>query len=584
MRDTHPSKIVATYTALASLILAMACTSTGESDPSQAERGGGGTTGDGEVGTGGAGGGTGGNGGNIAAVPCPDAVLSEASAVRYLCNCGTDAHPACVAGDDSADGLTADTPWQTYEAAREAFGELPAGGAIAFCRGGSFTAAPPARWVNAACRADEPCLVRDYEPPWATGDEDKPVLHSPSGVFNLEDPGNANHEEGYVFMGLSLRGQGQGTAVAARGDVDDVLLCDLDIDGFHLGVHVAGSGTPDPDSDGKNSRIVLRNSNVRNNDGQGWLGSCDECAIEYSRFDNNGFEKAILSHNIYVSGSSGSESQDMRIVGNHLTNSAIVDGQCSGVSLVVHGHQRGLLIAGNHIEENIGEVTNGCWGIAVDTGYSGGGEAFFDVTIRGNTVVNVGRLAIGLNACQNCVIENNVIIHQQALGGARIAAPNRDRDETDLPMSGIVVRNNSIYLGPDADGTGLRLGGEGAGHVAVSNAIQYAGSGSFACFDLTLPSADYEAVDHNLCWTPRAPGAAWNAGSDLASWQASSSLDGNSLVADPEWSAIGPSFELWPSSSGSPLVDAGAPSHSARIDFMGESRDVEPDIGAYELQ
>ena len=117
------------------------------------------------------------------------------------------------------------------------------------------------------------------------------------------DGGTAQHDEGYLVMGLALRGPGSGSGIFFYNDVDDVMLCDLDVEGFALGVYAGGSNPPvDSSSDAKNARITLRNSRIANNSQQGWLGSCEGCAIEYNHFENNGFERDVLLHHIYVSG------------------------------------------------------------------------------------------------------------------------------------------------------------------------------------------------------------------------------------------------------------------------------------------
>lgn len=555
------------------------------------------TTGSGGTAGGGAtasGGGTGGAGGEAGAggmppVECPDVGLDPtAGTIHYVCDCGADADTDCVAGDDAAAGTAADAPWQSYDQARSAFGSLSPGDSIAFCRGGSFAVdgASGTRWVNAECQAADPCVVRDYPPPWGSGDEERPILQVASGqrAFALEDAANADHEEGYLFLNLDLRGAGDGQGFFIYNDIDDVLICNVAIDGFSLGVHAGGSNPPEPGSDGLNERIVLRLSQITNNGGQGWLGGCNGCAVEYCTFENNGFEQSILNHNIYFSGSSGGVAHDMRAIGNDLYRSAIVTTECEGVSLVVHGEHDGLLIEGNTVREDVGAASPGCWGIAVDTGY-GSAESFRNVTIRGNRVVNVGNVAIGLNACESCVVENNVVIHDQPFGTTAIAVPNRPRNPDDLPMTGVTIRNNSVFVGADGSGRAIRLGDEGSGHVLVSNAIHYAGSNNgWSCFDVDLPTGSYDAVDHNLCFFPGAAGAEWVDGAgDLAAWQSATGFDGSSLVADPAFASItGPSYDLSALSASSPLVDAGHPTLSAPNDYSGTARDAQPDIGAHE--
>lgn len=520
--------------------------------------------------------------------PCPEAGRpGDGGVMYYVCNCLAGADAACVAGDDGNDGTDSRAPWQTLEKARSAFGSLRPGETIAFCRGGSFDAVSGGRWVNASCLADNPCIVRDYTPEYADEDTAKPLITSAGDVFRFEDGGNANHEEGYLFMHLSLSStNGEGQGVFIYNDMDDVVLCDLDIDGFNLGVHVAGSNPPEEGSDARNERIEIRRSRIANSPGQGYLGSCNDCVIAYNYFENNGFAEAVFNHNIYVSGAAGERTRGIRVIGNELYRSAVIDGECRGVSLVVHGQHDDIVIADNLVREDPGAAEAGCWGIAMDTGY-GEPEAFSNAVVRGNTVVNVGNMGIGLNACDTCVIENNVVVFDQDFGATAIAVPDRDRAADDLPMTSITVRNNTVYFPSDQRGTGIRLGGEGTNHNVVSNAVYYGGTGDgFNCFDMDLAPAAYDAVDHNLCYAPNTSEADWeSAVGSLAEWQAATGLDGSSLVADPVFVSIADgAYDLRPTSAASPLVDHGHPQQSSAMDLTGQARDASPDIGAYEYR
>lgn len=519
------------------------------------------------------------------AEPCPDVGLDGSGAVFYVCNCLEGADPACVAGDDANAGDNPSAPWQTFVKAQGEFANLGPGDTIAFCRGGAFDAAGGGRWVNDTCEAANPCVVRDYLPDDADDTTPKPIITTHDGVFRFEDGGDANHEEGYTVMHLTLRATTtDGQAVFVYNDMDDVLLCDLDIDGFNLGVHVAGSNPPEADSDGINERIELRNSRITNCPGQGFLGACNGCVIAYSYFENNGYGDAVFNHNIYVSGASGAITNGVRVVGNVLYRSAVIDGECQGVSLVVHGEHEDIVISGNTVREDVGAAGGGCWGIAMDTGYDEA-EGFRNAVISNNRVINVGNVGIGTNACDNCLVENNVVVFEQAYGGTGIAVPNRDRGEDDLPMTGVTVRNNSVYFGSDQSGTGIRMGGEGQNHVVVSNAVHYAGShDGFNCFEQDLSPSAYTASDHNLCYHPNAGNAEWaNDNGDLTGWQSASGLDANSRVADPEFIDTSlPEYDLAPASEVSPLVDSGHPDLSSGADFNGQPRDDAPDIGAFE--
>lgn len=504
--------------------------------------------------------------------------------VRYFCDCADGADADCQPGNDAASGR-AEAPARSYEAARTSFGNMRAGDTIAFCRGGSFRPGRESRWNNARCQAGRRCVVRDYLPAWASGDEGAPIIRVQSGgrAFSLDDKGRSSHEEGYTFMNLDLQSTDGDRGFFFYNDIDDVDICNVSIDHFKIGVHVAGSNAKrDVGSDGKNDRIVLKHARITNSPGQGWLGSCDDCAIENSYFENNGFDKPKFNHNIYLSGSNKAAAKGMRVVGNELYQSAVLNGKCEGVSLVAHGEKDGLLIENNLIREDIGAVGRGCWGIAVDTGY-GSHEAFRNIVIRNNRIINVGPVSIGLNSCSHCLIENNVIVQEQPLNGRHIATPNRKRAQDDLPMTHVTIRNNSIYVGPDSGGIGIKLAEEGTGHRVVSNAIFYAGTKRWSCLDVSLPASSYEAVGHNVCDAPNLSGFDWEMkGGSLSDWRTKTSLGAGSQQSDPGFKSMQSSHDLSAASANSAMVGAGDATHSSGSDTAGNKRGATPDAGAYQ--
>ncbi len=504
---------------------------------------------------------------------------------RYVCDCASGADADCVAGSDAGAGTDND-PWRSYEQARTAFGSLAAGDAIRFCRGGAWAiGGAGTRWVNGFCRADLRCVVGDYTPGWASGDEARPILRRTDGShgFALEDGGDAEHEEGVFFENLDLRSDtGTGNGFFLYNDIDDVEISNVSVRGFGIGVHLAGSNpcSADPECDGKNERLVLRRSTIIDNEAQGWLGASSGTQILDSTFDGNG-TTPIYDHNVYISGSSGGETQGIVIRGNRLTRSTLDGaGVCQGVSMVVHGEHRDLLIEGNEVWEEIGFAGQGCWGIAVDPGY-GSAEGFTGVSIRGNRVSNTGNTLIGVAACRQCTIENNVLVNEQSYGATAIAAPDRGLGTGDLEQDDVAIRNNSIFL--VGGGTGIQLGGQGDQHRALSNAIHYAGSSSsFNCFRFDLSPSAYDAIDHNICHTPAAPGSEWVDGfGDLSAWRSATGFDGSSSTGDPGFTD--PASRNLSAASGDVLmVDNGHPSLSSPTEIGGFPRDSSPDVGAYE--
>jgi len=221
----------------------------------------------------------------------------------------------------------------------------------------------------------------------------------------------------------------------------------------------------------------------------------------------------------------------------------------------------------------------------VNPSHSGTAEQFPDLTIRGNTVMNVGRVAIGVASCDPCLIENNVISLQGSITRSAIrASVEDDREALDMPMDNVTIRNNSIYIA-EGRGEGIELKLEGDNHVVVNNSIHYAGTESrFACFDIPLSATAIDAMDHNLCHAPSAPGTEWVEGEGSRDeWQAQTGFDAASLEVNPGYSSLDMTApDLSASSPDSPLIDRGHATRSASHDIDGVERTGLPDIGAHE--
>jgi hypothetical protein len=235
-----------------------------------------------------------------------------------------------------------------------------------------------------------------------------------------------------------------------------------------------------------------------------------------------------------------------------------------------------LLIEGNVVREAVGRAKSVCWGISIDAGYATP-ERFEDVRIRGNTVINVGSVAIGISACVGCLIENNVVIHEQAFGVTAIAVPDTSRGSGDAETTGAIVRNNSIYVSSPDGGIGIRVDSEGAGHTIVSNAMEYGGTSDWwACLEADLPASSYDAIDYNVCGYSSGVWANWVG--DLSDWQALG-WGTHSQATDPGFTDA---WDLSPVSNTAAVVGAGHPTLSSPTDMYGQPRDAAPDAGAYE--
>jgi hypothetical protein len=534
----------------------------------------------------------------------------------FVCDCQEGASAGCVAGNDSNPGTSAASPWRTYDKARTAFKNgaaqlIHAGDAIAFCRGGSFRPTDTqTEWVNSTCTADNPCVLRDYVPSGGDLNSPQPLLTFTSSTGNLygfsfENSGGTAHEEGYTLLNLHIKGASSTTGrrwgINVANDLDDLILDHLTIEGFANGVNIGGSsGTIYPGSDGRNSRITLRNSRIINNSGQGWIGSADGAVIENNYFGNNGFGAVDILlanrlHNVYYSSSAATESTIIR--GNELYQSTMTDmdgdgdRECAGASLVVHGHHNNMVIESNYIHEDLGAAHGGCWGIAVDPSSSTADGAFDNLVIRRNRLENMGNLGIGCTSCTNSVIENNLIIQEQSFGTIGIGIPTKSRSDVGAGSaitSNVSVRNNSLYFGSSALHQGVIIGGEGTGYIVANNAILFTGTNSaLNCFSFTLPLSSYQAINHNACFFPNAPSAEWENASGISpsalnAWQAASGFDSNSLNANPLFrSTTGASYDL-SLSAGSLLACGGSAALGSATDFSGVARKNPPTIGAYE--
>lgn len=350
----------------------------------------------------------------------------------------------CDDGSDTNDGKTPYTPWQTFERGMSEFNYLNAGESIHFCRGGMFTVVNVGKLFNQNCTAELPCSVSDYFPPNSESNE-RPVLFSPNGdtVFRFLDGGDSDQDGGYVLKNLILESNvAKKQAIFLYNDVDDLTIDNLKIDGFRIGVHSAGSKTQSAGSNGNNERIMLKNSEIINNSDQGWLGGCTDCAIESNTFDNNGYARAVFNHNIYFGAKSGQ--RNISISKNTLKNSTIVNGKCSGVSLVVHGTVNNIRIEDNLIQEKLDGVAAGCWGISVDPGYGSIEEKFENVVIKGNTIINTGNLGIGCASCVNVIIESNKIINSTGFYFTGIKVPAGKEDS--VKTSNVKIKNNQINI------------------------------------------------------------------------------------------------------------------------------------------
>lgn len=366
-------------------------------------------------------------------------VLLLASTSLYAKN-----YYVCPTGSDNNSGLTEAEPFASYEKGINTFATIAAGDSVLFCRGGTFPVTKGKAINNMSCSISSPCTLGDYGDPAA----DKPLLTVSDATKPIwfADGGTKTPDAGYVVKNLSLVSTtGSGVGVFLYRGVNNIELDNLHIQGFRLGIQIADMTV---------HNVTLKNSVILKSVGQGILGACNDCIIENNHFENNGTNG--FHHNIYLSSNDG-VAKNVLVKGNTLYKSAMVDGKCSGVSLVVHGKFENLTIEKNLIKEDVGAVKGGCYGISVDPGYAYE-EYFKNVIIRGNTLLNMGGNAIGCASCDGALIENNLIIDQGSSLVHGISVPVRTEDA--VKSKNITIRNNRILLTKNWNPTsGVRVGG-----------------------------------------------------------------------------------------------------------------------------
>lgn len=506
--------------------------------------------------------------------------------VYYYCDCGTGAETGCVAGSDTNAGTNPATPRRTIGNAAARFGSLAANDTVALCKGGAFNAAGNYRIGSNRCGTGNACNdLREYTPTTFSGTA-KPIINHATGGIPL-----------FRFMGvtggirlLNLKLKGDGGTNGNHGfffydGAHDVTMCNLDMDAFSVAVYNE-SGHRAEEATTRN--IKLTGSLISNSKGMGYLGGGINDDISYNYWDGNG-SATVGEHTIYLA--SIKKLTNVRLVGNY------VRGQygptCLGAPIVAHMAVDGLLVKDNIVDIAASASTGGCWGILFNNFTDDPAPIYHrNAIFAGNTIKNGGNLALTVTGCPDCVVENNLIIHETAMEarGIKVASgPVRPGIADDVNTRNI-IRNNTIWYGPNAKGggTGIEVGTEGIGHIIANNTVTYSGtstggSGPFNCFKypLTLASspASYAFINNNHCHS--AASSVWVAGrGDLAAWKATApGFDTASFTGNPLFTAAGINFTP---STGSPLIARGNTLHGSVFDMLGKTRLSPPAIGAYE--
>lgn len=472
--------------------------------------------------------------------------------IHYYCDCQAGAITGCQAGNDTNAGTSPSAPRQTTANAMSVFSSLQPGDAIAFCRGGVFSQLNSQNF-NSNARATTPIYIRDYKPSWAPASAPRPRV---PGNWQFAVGGNHQHQEGIVVTNISS------TESFLFNDSDYVTFCNMEFlnGGNGLNIGTCNGGTSgDPSC--MNDHATFQGNRVINQSNMGVVVSGDVFQVIDNYFYNNGGTSS-LNHTMYLGGDKYAGLTNFQtgyvVSGNeiHPPNAT------NGVAIVVHGRHSGMQIQKNYIVNDLGNGGGGAWGISTWPGY--GGQTLHEVSqgllVSQNTIIGGGNSNIEIDACQNCLVENNLIIStDQASRGIHSGHGSGCSVSTGdcLASSNVTIRNNTIYQ-TVAGSTGVVTDGNVPGTLVANNAVQTNGT----CLAYNDPSGNYIERDYNLI----------NVCSDAV-------FGAHDKKAVPLWITPGTNFKP---QAGSPLIGAGDSSQKPTFDITGLARPTPPAIGAYE--
>ena len=331
----------------------------------------------------------------------------------------------------------------------------------------------------------------------------------------------------------------------------------------------------------------------------------------------------------------GSDAMGITVYGTQptsISNLVIADNQifdcdpANSEALTLNGNVDGFQITGNLIRDvnNIGiDMIGGETDIQPDSTL-----VARNGLVRGNTVIRANSPSgfaggIYVDGGRDIVVENNVVTESDL--GIEIAAEN-----VGVVARNVVVRNNVLYRNERAglvfggfnaavgrtedcsftgntlfenntvgfDGQGIYVTGGGISEIwiqwasdnVVENNIVHAGPANIFVGSFDFGSSVNNALNYNLYFSGDPAGGEFSLNGQgftgLASWQANTTQDANSLVADPLLvNGAAGDFHLL---AGSPAIDRGNPSFTpapGETDLDGQARltGTAVDLGADEI-
>jgi hypothetical protein len=378
-------------------------------------------------------------------------------------------------------------------------------------------------------------------------------------------------------------------------NVDYVTIEDNLIHGNGAGMYIQGLSSASPEDVQRSDYFKIVNNQFEFNHAIGLAAGGTQELIEHNIFSRNGV--SAFDHQIYVLSSSGTPvftTNITQIRGNLFLNGNIgALGTCVGVQIVWHGHQKALTIENNTLWEQTPPSGAGCWGLAGGAGYSSE-EAFDDLIIRGNRIINASGMGIGIDNQRKGIIENNEIVLMNGTGGANCimfrqtnASVQNSLHVNDTLSADIHIRNNSCYIEAATVSTEAIRIRKNAADVSIPriqvhhNSIHFgaASTGVPKCFATTNWSmSDIDYWNYNACYNQAGGGVTWDATSQIlaAGFDANRVTTAITLSATP---ATSNGHSLAPA-SGSSVNGAGDATKTPRLAYDGCAQTSPPAIGA----
>lgn len=537
----------------------------------------------------------------------------------YFCDNGTGAAGTCVPGNDTTNtGLSPSSPFRTLSKFVTLANSAAPGDQFLFSKGGawnSFSALLRTTNGTMASFIANPVIIGSYNPTQfsssaaprlnlGAGASGNPV--DSAAAFRFTNSTTTQYG-GYDISGFLIDGGTTNqfnSACTVWGVASYINLHDCTIQNTYGFFGASADATGGAGGKSVPTGIIVRNNIMTDCIGMGVvLWGCANTIVEgntLTRAANNttiALADKRYDHAMYISGdeTANTSRNSTNIV---IRNNIMID-SCFGSTdypngcgaTVITGHARGeAWVIENNLIKNSTKAAMQGWGIQItpNNGTAGQSEYEKQLTIRGNTVINVGYVAIDIQNAFQAVVENNVVV--QEFAGEYIGIRQGDSGwGLSIPNSGNYYRNNSIYIA-DSDNNdcyGLQINSVGSGgHVVSGNLVVYGSSASHSSRNIVgtnISVSGFVFWNNNLGYN----GTTWGNGfANPAAWAASRSGQDNAsltsnpnLVSTPTYANNG-TFKV---QSGSPAINAGNTSYKSRLAFAGYAVTTSRDIGAYEF-